>query len=65
MKRTKSVGVEISGPSSADMRRFRAEEALRTLQRAEEIRSDRGLMADAKRLAAQQARALNKISTKG
>lgn len=43
-------------------RRWQAESDLRTLQQAEEIRSDRGRMSYAKRVAAEQVRALSKVS---
>ena len=43
-------------------RRYRAEEALRTLTRAKEIERDRGLMRDVKSVAAQQMKQLQSIS---
>ncbi len=42
-------------------RKYKAEDALRTLQRAEEIKSDKGLMKDCKALANTQMKALGKI----
>jgi hypothetical protein len=45
-----------------DQRRYAAEEALRTLTRAEENRSNPKLMGDVKRLAAEQARKMARIA---
>lgn len=42
-------------------RRYRAEDALRTLSRAEEIRSDRGLMRDVKSHAKDQIKAVSRV----
>jgi hypothetical protein len=42
-------------------RRYRAEEGLRTLERAEECKRDSGLMKDIKKLAADKMKALKKI----
>lgn len=57
-----------SGKSSeADQmrqRRYRAEDALRTLIRAEEIKRDGQLMADIKVVAAEQAKALSAVEKK-
>lgn len=39
-------------------RKYKAEEALRTLQRADEVRRDKGLMKDVKALATQQLKAV-------
>jgi len=47
--------------SSEDARRYRAEEAMRTLMRASEHMKDKGLMRDVKKLAKAQAEALNKV----
>src|SRR6185437_10089891 len=47
--------------SSEDARRYRAEEAIRTLMRASEHMKDKGLMRDVKKLAKAQAEALNKV----
>ena len=43
-------------------KRWQAESDLRTLQQAEEIRSDRGRMSYAKRVATEQVKALSKVS---
>ena len=45
----------------AEERRYRAEDGLRVLQRAEECRKDKQLMADIKRLAKSQMKVLGKI----
>ena len=39
-------------------RKYKAEEALRTLQRADEVRRDKALMKDVKNLATQQLKAV-------
>ena len=43
-------------------KRYRAEEAIRTLTRADEIRKDRGLMRDVKSEAKRQAKTLGAIA---
>lgn len=48
--------------STDDAKRYRAEEAMRTLMRASEHMKDRGLMRDVKRLAKEQAAALSKVA---
>ena len=45
----------------AEERRYRAEDGLRVLQRAEECRKDKQLMADIKKLAKSQMKVLGKI----
>lgn len=46
------------GPSSSEQKRWQAEDALRTLNRAEEIRRDKGLMKSVAKLAEEQIRSL-------
>lgn len=58
-RRPKTANVVIS---SVDDRRYRAESALSTLSRAEEIRKDKGLMRDVAQLAKKQAAALGAIA---
>ena len=53
--------VETSGKHEAEERRYRAEDGLRVLQRAEECRKDKKLMADIKKLAKSQMKVLGKI----
>lgn len=58
-----AVGVA-SKPTKAEaerMRKYEAEDALRTLTRADEIRKDKSLMADVKKCAMAQKRALEKV----
>lgn len=43
-------------------RKWKAEDALRTLQRAEDVRKDKGLMKDAQKLAAEQMASLQKVA---
>lgn len=51
------------GAASPDVdRKYRAEDALRTIQRADEVRRDAALMRDVKKLAKEQVRALNKVA---
>lgn len=60
---------EVAGPSpyritQADKdreRRYKAEDGLRAIQRAEEVRQDKQLMSDVKALAKEQVKALGKI----
>lgn len=57
-KKTKaaSVGIAADMPSVADEKRWRVEEAMRTINRAEELKKDRGLMSDVKKAAMEQAK---------
>ena len=52
----------ISKTYAAQERRWKAEEALRTMQRVEEIKRDTGLMRDARALAKQQMQSLAKVA---
>jgi len=52
----------LSAISTDDAKRYRAEEAMRTLMRASEHMKDKGLMRDVKRLAKTQAAALSKVA---
>ncbi len=67
-KRSMSAGVPIGGVSAADRKRWRAQDALSTLTRADEIRNDSKLMRDvqseAKRQAEQAQAALAKVKCK-
>ena len=47
---------------SAEERRYRAEDGLRTLQRAEEIKADKGLMADIKAHGQKQMATIAKVA---
>ena len=49
----------------AERRKYRAEDALRTITRAEEIRRDRELMGDVKRVAREQAKTLGQVLGNG
>lgn len=60
--RAKRKATIIIGPSAASDRKYRAEDALRTIQRADEVRRDKGLMRDVKKLAKEQVRILNKVA---
>lgn len=48
--------------STAQERKWRAEDALSTLTRAEEHRADKGLMRDVRRLAAKRKASLDRVS---
>lgn len=50
--------------SLKDERKWRAEDAMRTLMRAEEYKADKGLMGDVKKLAACQAAKMAAIAKK-
>lgn len=62
-KSTKSVKAVngLAAISPDDARRYRAEEAMRTLQRAEEHKKDRGLMSDVRKLAKQHVATMSKL----
>jgi hypothetical protein len=47
--------------SPDDARRYRTEDAMRTLQRAEEHRKDKGLMRDVKAMAKQHVATMSKL----
>jgi hypothetical protein len=55
------VGPETCSISAAEMRKYRAEEDIRTLQRAGEIKADASRMQAAKALALKQANDLKKV----
>jgi hypothetical protein len=51
-------------PNKADVereRRYRAEDALRAIQRADEVRKDKGLMKDVKTYVKEQAKLASKL----
>lgn len=48
----------ISGPSMAEEKRWKTEDAMRTLMRAEELKKDKALMNDVGKLAKEQAQKL-------
>lgn len=51
-------------PNKADVereRRYRAEDALRSIQRADEVRSDKALMKDVKQYVKDQAKIVSKL----
>lgn len=56
----KTIGPAAMSPASD--RKWEARNALDTLRRAEEIKSDRGLMRDVKREAMSQQKALAKVT---
>lgn len=63
-KTSQFVGAAVptmSKDSDARERKYRAEDALRTLSRADEIRSDKGLMRDVKSHAKQQIKVASKV----
>lgn len=65
MAKKKRMPVESICATAGDKereRKYRAEDALRTMQRADEIKSDKGLMKDMKALAKEQMAALNKVA---
>lgn len=60
--KSKSPSVLVGVPSTDMDRKYRAEDALRTLSRADEIKRDGSLMRDLKKLAQQQVAALSKVA---
>lgn len=56
---------QVVGVSAADERKWRAEDALRTLTRADEIRKDAQLMRDVKKCAAEQIKTAQTVIKKG
>jgi putative N-acetylmannosamine-6-phosphate epimerase len=58
-KSTKSAG--LSAISTDDAKRYRAEEAMRTMLRASEHMKDKALMRDVRRLAKEHSAALSKV----
>jgi uncharacterized protein (UPF0147 family) len=52
----------LSAISTDDAKRYRAEEAMRTLLRASEHMKDKALMRDVRRMAKEHASALNKVA---
>lgn len=55
-------GPSMARGQAAEARRFQAEDDLRTLRRAEEIKSDKTRVVAAKRIAKSEIKALGKIS---
>jgi hypothetical protein len=45
----------LSGPYAAEDKKWRTEDAMRTLMRAEDLKKDKTLMADVKKMAKEQA----------
>lgn len=56
---------KMSREQAAQERRWRAEDALRTLSRADEIKRDAGLMRDVRGMANEQMKALQKVAGNG
>lgn len=54
----------IAGPSMTEQRRWQAEDDLRTLRRAEEIRADKSRVAMAQKMATQELKALQRVAGK-
>lgn len=54
----------ICGPSASEQRRWQAEDDLRTLRRAEEIRADKSRVAMAQKMATQEVKALQRVAGK-
>lgn len=52
---------EVGYPSASEDKKWRAEDALRTLTRAEEIRGDKSLMKDVERCRQEKLRELTQI----
>lgn len=55
----------LSGPYAAEDKRWKTEDAMRTLMRAEELKKDKALMKDVACLAKEQAAKLSGLAGKG
>jgi hypothetical protein len=55
----------VSGPYAAEDKRWKTEDAMRTLMRAEELKKDKALMNDVGKLAKEQAAKLSGLCGKG
>ena len=69
MKKTTACDVPMSAgrmseEDKARQRRYQAEDAIRTLQRAQEIQKDRALMRDVKIVAREQMKQLQSVTSK-
>lgn len=53
----------VAYPSGESERKYRAEDALRTITRANEMMKDKALMRDVKACAREQQKALSKVTT--
>lgn len=53
------------GPSVADEKRWKTEDAMRTIMRAEELKKDKSLMRDVSAMAKEQAAKLSGLCGKG
>lgn len=62
MAKPRKSKAAISANPIADDRRYRAENALSTLTRAEDLKKDKALMRDVARLAKEQATALGRFA---
>lgn len=66
MARIRQTAAPVPSKSmDAESRKYEVRDALRTIQRAEEIKSDRALMRDVKREAKTQVKALAKVTGGG
>lgn len=63
-KRKSSKLTTLRGPSQSEEQKWQAEEDVRTLMRADEIKSNRARMARAKRMALEQAKEAAKVAGK-
>jgi hypothetical protein len=59
------VGPVATKTNAAQERRWQAEDALRTITRAQEIQRDRPLMREVKRVAAEQVKTLQRVTQNG
>ena len=62
-RKTSSMGISISGPSKAEMKKWEVESAMSTLQRAADIQKNKSLMNDIKKMAAAKAKEFNDIAS--
>lgn len=61
-RKSKPQAIGLASISTDDAKRYRAEEAMRTLMRAGEHMKDKSLMRDVRRIAKEHAAALSRVA---
>lgn len=64
-KSSGSKATSLGYPSGYDEKKYRTEDAMKTIMRAEELKKDRGLMRDVEAMAKEQAAKLSGLCGKG
>lgn len=65
MKKPVKSASKASSPVAYDDQRYRTEDAMRTLMRAEELKKDKKLMSDVQKMAKEQAAKMSGLCGKG